>query len=284
MHLLGAWAASRATPVAWHLLDFVSTRRAMSALLRRSAGRCAAAVAVSDAVAGDARTVLGPALRVETVHNAVDLRRFTPDGPTLALHEAAGMPREPVGTVSVGLVATMGVWKGHAEFLRAVARVPREIPLRAYVVGGGIYRTGGSEVSVDGLRRLAAELGIAGRVGFTGFVADPAAAMRGLDVVVHASTQPEPFGLVIAEAMACGRAVIASAAGGAAEIISPGHDALAVAPGDVNGLARAIRQLATDGMLRATLARHGRETAVRRFDRARLASALSPLYRSLLSQ
>ncbi|HEY7769709.1 glycosyltransferase family 4 protein [Longimicrobium sp.] len=284
MHLLGAWAASRATPVVWHLHDFVSTRRAMSALLRRSAGRCAAAVAVSDAVAVDARTVLGAGLRVETVHNAVDLHRFTSDGPTLALHDAAGMPPEPVGTVRVGLVATMGVWKGHAEFLRAVARVPREIPLRAYVVGGGIYRTQGSEVSVDGLRRLAAELGIADRVGFTGFVADPAAAMRGLDVVVHASTQPEPFGLVIAEAMACGRAVIASAAGGAAEIISPGHDALAVAPGDVDGLARAIRQLATDGMLRATLARQGRETAVRRFDRARLASALSPLYRSLLSQ
>ena len=284
MHLLGAWAAPRATPVAWHLHDFVSARRAMSALLRRSAGRCAAAVAVSDAVAADARSVLGPGVRVQTVHNAVDLGRFSPQGPALPLHEAAGMPPEPVGTVSVGLVATMGVWKGHAEFLRAVARVPREIALRAYVVGGGIYHTEGSEVSVDGLRRLAAELGVADRVGFTGFVADPAAAMRDLDVVVHASTQPEPFGLVIAEAMACGRAVIASAAGGAAEIVTPGHDALAVAPGDVDGLARAIRQLATDWMLRVDLGRHGRETAVRRFDRARLAAARSPLYRSLLAE
>jgi hypothetical protein len=52
----------------------------------------------------------------------------------------------------------------------------------------------------------------------------------------------------------------------------------------VNGLARAIRQLATDWMLRGALARQGRETALRRFDRARLASALSPLYRSLLSE
>ena len=50
--------------------------------------------------------------------------------------------------------------------------------------------------------------------------------MRALDVVVHASTQPEPFGLVIAEAMACGRAVVVSSGGGAAEIVTPGEDAL----------------------------------------------------------
>jgi glycosyltransferase involved in cell wall biosynthesis len=256
----------------------------MSALLRRSVGGCAAAVAISEAVAADARAALGTGPRVETIHNAVDLQRFSPAGPTLALHELAGMPPEPVGTVSVGLVATMGVWKGHDEFLRAVAGVPRELPLRAYVVGGGIYRTAGSEVSVAALRQLAAELGIADRVGFTGFVADPAAAMRDLDVVVHASTRPEPFGLVIAEAMACGRAVIASAAGGAAEIITPGHDALAVGPGDVDGLSRAIRRLVSDWMLCAALGRNGRETAVRRFDRARLAPALCRLYRSLSAE
>ncbi|HEU4885102.1 MAG TPA: glycosyltransferase, partial [Longimicrobium sp.] len=91
------------------------------------------------------------------------------------------------------------------------------------------------------------------------------------------------FGLVIAEAMASGRAVVASAAGGAGEIVTPGHDALAVAPGDVEGLAEAIRQLALDPVLRDRLGRAGRETAVRRFDRARLAAEVAPLYRSLTS-
>lgn len=68
--------------------------------------------------------------------------------------------------------------------------------------------------------------------------------MRALDIVVHASTQPEPFGLVIAEAMACGRAVIASQAGGAAEIIDPGENALGLPPGDAAVLAERIVQLA----------------------------------------
>ncbi|HEX2080277.1 MAG TPA: glycosyltransferase family 4 protein [Longimicrobium sp.] len=281
MHLLGARAAHASARVVWHLHDFVSRRRAMAGLLRRSASRVAGAVAVSDAVAADAASVCGPGAPVRTVYNAVDLDRFRPVGTALDLDAAAGLSPAPEGTLRIGLVATMGVWKGHAVFLRALAALPRELPVRGYVVGGGIYHTAGSEVGADELRRLAAELGIADRVGFTGFVDEPAAAMRALDVVVHASTQPEPFGLVIAEGMACGRAVVAAAAGGAAEIVTPGHDALAVRPGDVDGLADAIRQLATDPVLRLRLGRAGRDTALRRFDRARLAAELIPLYRSL---
>lgn len=280
MHLLGAWAAPRGARVVWHLHDFVSSRRAMAGLLRRSAGRAAAAVAVSDAVARDAAAVCG-ALPIRTVYNAADLARFAPGGSAMDLDAAAGMPPAPAGTVRVGLVATMGRWKGHAVFLRAVAALPPELPVRAYVVGGGIYRTAGSEVDADELRRLAAELGIADRVGFTGYVDEPAAAMRALDVVVHASTQPEPFGLVIAEGMACGRAVIATAAGGAGEIVTPGHDALAVPSGDAAALSRAIHDLAADPYLRDRLGRAGRATALRRFDRARLAAEVAPLYRSL---
>ncbi|HEU0300256.1 MAG TPA: glycosyltransferase family 4 protein [Longimicrobium sp.] len=283
MHLLGARAAPASARVVWHLHDLVSRRRAMAGLLRRSAGRVDGVVAVSDAVAGDAASVLGRSVPIRTLHNAVDLDRFHPIGPVLDLDAAAGLPPAPEGTIRVGLVATMGVWKGHAVFLRALAALPGELPVRGYVVGGGIYHTAGSEVGADELRRLAAELVIEDRVGFTGFVDEPAAAMRALDVVVHASTQPEPFGLVIAEGMACGRAVIATAAGGAAEIVTPGHDALAVQPGDVEGLAEAIRQLATDPVLRDRLGRAGRDTALRRFDRARLAAELIPLYRSLVS-
>jgi glycosyltransferase involved in cell wall biosynthesis len=283
MHLLGARAAPAGAKVVWHLHDFVSTRRAMAGLLRRSAARVDGVIAVSRSVAEDAAFVVGTEVAVRTVYNAVDLDRFRLIGPVMDLDAAAGMGPAPAGTIRVGLVATMGRWKGHGVFLRAIAALPPELPVRAYVVGGGIYRTAGSEVRADDLRRQAAALGIAERVGFTGFAEDAASAIRALDVVVHASTQPEPFGLVIAEAMASGRAVVASAAGGAGEIVTPGHDALAVAPGDVEGMAEAIRQLALDPVLRDRLGRAGRETAVRRFDRARLAAEVAPLYRSLTS-
>jgi glycosyltransferase involved in cell wall biosynthesis len=232
-------------------------------------------------VADDVRRVCGPGVRVVVVHNAVDLARFAPDGARAPLDALAGMPAAPSSTVRVGLVATMGLWKGHEVFLRALSLIPAEVDVRGYVVGGRIYATAGSEVDPEALRRTAAALGIAGRVGFTGFVDDPAAAMRALDVVVHASTQAEPFGLVIAEAMACARPVVVSAAGGAAEIVEDGVDALAAAPGDVRGLAAAIRRLAEDAGLRARMGAAARARAERGFDRARLAREVAPLYRSL---
>lgn len=283
MHAMAARSLPPGAKLVWHLHDFTSARPLMREVLLREAPRAAAALAVSRAVADDARAICGPGLDVRVVYNAVDLERFRPDGPALALHELAGMPAEGPGTVRVGLVATMGMWKGHEVFLRALAALPADLPVRGYVVGGGIYQTRGSETPLEGLKALAAELGISDRVGFTGFVDDPAAAMRALDVVVHASTHPEPFGLVIAEAMACGRAVVVSAAGGAAEIVQPGRDALAFSPGDVEGLAWNLRRLVSDPKLRARLGQAGRKTAEKRFDRARLGAEVAPLYERIVS-
>ena len=281
VHVAGAMAMPPGARLVWHVHDYVAARRLMAGALRRLAPRASAAIAVSRSVGEDVRAVCGPALRVEVVHNAVDLDRFTPDGPRAPLHELAGMAVPSPDAVSVGLVATMGLWKGHHVFLHALAHLPADLPVRGYVVGGRIYATAASEVDPEALRRLAAELEIADRVGFTGFVDDAPAAMRALDVVVHASVQPEPFGLVIAEAMACARPVIVSAAGGAAELVHDGADALAVPPGDVEALAAAIGRLAEDRALRERLGAAGRATAERDFDRARLARQVAPLYRSL---
>jgi glycosyltransferase involved in cell wall biosynthesis len=121
-------------------------------------------------------------------------------------------------------------------------------------------------------------------VGFTGFVPDAAQAMRALDVVVHASTDPEPFGLVIAEGMACARAVVVSRAGGAAEITTPGVDALAFAPGDAGQLAECLLSLAANAALRRRLGDAGRATAERVFDRGRMVAEMTPVYESLVSR
>ena len=138
------------------------------------------------------------------------------------LDALAGLPPAAEGTVRVGLIATFSRWKGHDTFLRAVASLPASVRIRPYIVGGALYDTDGSQYSAIELRRLAATYGLADRVGFTGFVESADQAMRALDIVVHASTSPEPFGLVIAEAMACGRALVTSATGGAGGARAPG--------------------------------------------------------------
>lgn len=265
-HLVSRVAVPRGVPVVWHLHDFYGLRPAAAQLLRRASSRVRAGIAVSRAVAADAAKVL-PGVRVEVIPNAVDLTRFAP-GPGDDLDALAGLPPAPAGTVRVGLVATYARWKGHLTFLdaaRQIADAPSVPPVRWYVVGGPIYRTAAQFTEAE-LRAAAAERALTDRVGFIPFRDDPAGVYRALDVVMHASTLPEPFGLTVAEAMACGRAVVVSAAGGAAERFTDGQDGLGVSPGDAAGLAAAVAKLAGDAALRTRLGAAARETAAARFD------------------
>jgi glycosyltransferase involved in cell wall biosynthesis len=280
MHVLGAWAKPRDSKVLWHLHDYIARRALTAKLLRYSAHRCAAAIANSRSVADDMRTVCGSALPVHPVWNAVDLNRFSPRGPQLDLDAMSGLP-SATDVIRVGLIATFARWKGHPTFLRALAMLPPSLRVRGYVIGGPVYETAGSQVTLEELRQEAISLGLATRVGFTGMVPDSSAAMRALDVVVHASTDPEPFGLVIAEAMACGKPVITSGAGGARELAEPGVNALVHTPGDAADLARAIETLTSNASLRARIGEAGRATAERSFTRRRLASELTPIYEGL---
>ena len=283
MHVLGAWASS-GPDLVWHLHDYLGSRRMTTRLLRWRhwcPGRPATVVANSASVAADATRALANGTRVVTLRNGVDLDRFSIAGARANLDAMCGLPQAPANTIRVGLVATLARWKGHATFLDAIARLPAHLPVRAYIVGDAVYQTEGSQYSLDELRERARSLGVADRVGFTGFVHTPEATFRALHVVVHASTAPEPFGLVIAEAMACGRPIIVSNAGGAAEIVTPGVDALVHTPGDATDLAAQIAALAGDSELRARIGRAARVTAERSFDRARLATQLIPIYRSI---
>jgi glycosyltransferase involved in cell wall biosynthesis len=219
------------------------------------------------------------------VPNVVDTDEFSPGPGAADLDALAGMPAAPPGTARVGLVATYARWKGHLVFLEAAARLARERPglaARFYVVGGPVYQTG-AQFSAAELREQAAALGLAGSVGFVGFQERPAAVYRALDVVVHASTRPEPFGLVIAEAMACGRAVVAARAGGAAELFAPGEEALGVPPGDPAALAAAVAALAGDPDLGRRLGVAARAAAVRRFAQGRLGPQLRDAYQGFLT-
>jgi glycosyltransferase involved in cell wall biosynthesis len=275
-HVIGARVARR-MPLVWHMHEYVGRRPVTRALLRRHTARTSAIVANSASVAADVQQALAPPRAVRVIHNAVNLEVFSPEGSWADLDTLSGLPHASPPVIRVGLVGTFARWKGHATFLRALARLPRGLPIRGYVIGAPIYDTAGSQYSVIELKRLAAELGLTERVGFTGFLS-PASALRSLDVVVHASTRPEPFGLVVAEAMACAKAVVVSAAGGATELFEAERDALAHAPGDETGLARCITRLASDSGLRRRLGEHARQTAQRRFAATRLGRELVALY------
>jgi glycosyltransferase involved in cell wall biosynthesis len=283
-HVTTARIAPARSAVVWHLHEYIGPRQLTRQLLRRYASRCAAGVANSRSVASDARRALEAAAPISVVHNAVDVEHFAPAGPVADLDALTGTDRPAPGTVRIGLVATFARWKGHETFIRAIAALPRDASIRAYIVGGGVYDTEASQFTIEELKRLAGVHGVADRILFTGFIDDPAPVYRALDVVVHASSQPEPFGLVIAEAMACGRAVIMSNAGGASELVSPGADAVAHDAGDAGDLADAMQRLIVDAPLRARLGRAARASAVSRFDLDRFAREFEEVYRSAIDR
>jgi glycosyltransferase involved in cell wall biosynthesis len=281
MHLLGARVRPPRAKLVWHLHDYPAARRLTARLLASQIHRCDAMLANSESVATDARRRFGAGVPVHTIYNAVDLERFNPAGPRADLDALAGLPPLGAAGIRIGLVGTFARWKGHGVFLDALARLRDLANVRGYIVGGPIYQTDASQYSREQLRALADTLGLGDTVGITGKVDDVSAVLRALDIAVHASTEPEPFGLVIAEAMACGRPVVISRAGGAAEIAQGG--AVFHEPGNSAELAARLRELAGDPVRRASLGVAGREAAVRLFSRTRLRETLIPVYEAVVA-
>jgi len=281
-HLLAGLCAPARARLVIHLHDFVSARRASRRLLpalRRVRPR-AVFIANSQAVARDF-THIAPGADVRTIYNVVDTSYFRegaaePDW----LAAQAGLEAPAPETTTFGLVATYARWKGHGLFIEAAGLLTKarpELPVRFYVVGGPIYETLGSQVSTSELVQQARTAAIDSHFGLVPFQEDIARVYRTLNVVVHASTQPEPFGRTIIEAMACARPVIVARAGGAAELFEEGVNALGFEPGNAASLAEAmVRMIEPD--VRAGLGRSARQHAEVGFGRARLASQLQRVY------
>jgi glycosyltransferase involved in cell wall biosynthesis/GT2 family glycosyltransferase len=168
------------------------------------------------------------------------------------------------------MVGRLAPWKGQDVFLQAFAHAFGTGNERAVVAGSAMF---GEDDYAQGLKALADDLGIAEQVEFAGFVPDVDDVLARVDVLVHASVLPEPFGQVVVEGMAIGLAVIAAAAGGPAEVITDGVDGVLVAPGDVDALARAMRALASDPERRRELG-HAAHARAADFASDRVAAAV----------
>ena len=185
----------------------------------------------------------------------------------------------PRGSLVVGLVGRISPWKGQDVFLQAIHQIYKEFPeVRFEIIGSALF---GEENYENSLRSLSTELGLDGCVEFCGFVREVQRHIAKLDVLVHASTIPEPFGQVIIEGMAAGKPVIASSGGGAMEIIVDGVSGLLVPMNDSNALAAAIKNLLGDAALRSQLGAGGRQRVQDSFRIEQTAAKMSQIYSEL---
>ena len=163
-------------------------------------------------------------------------------------------PRHDSGSVGsrfkVACIGRISPWKGQDLFLRAFALAFAGGEEQALIVGAPLF---GEDEYERLLQDLPAELGISGQVELRGFQEDVAAVLQEVDVVVHTSLIPEPFGQVVAEAMASGKCVIASAEGGPASLINDGVDGLLCEPGNAESYAKALLRVRRDASLRGLL-------------------------------
>jgi glycosyltransferase involved in cell wall biosynthesis len=155
------------------------------------------------------------------------------------------------GPLKFGVVGRLTQWKGQDLFLRAFARAFPDSSERAVVVGGALFGEA-EDAYAQELRRLALALGIDRRVEFRGHRQDVWDELSRLDVLVHASITPEPFGQVILEGMAAGVPVIAAGAGGPVEILQDDVTGVLYRPADERALADSMVRM-TDAALRERL-------------------------------
>ncbi len=253
--IVAALAGRRcARPVVWHLRDLLGWPH-FSALNTRAAVSLAnwgaARVITNSQATADAFVAAGGKRRlVRVVHNGIDPAPF--DAVSDAAAQALRAQLAPGAAHVMAVFGRLHAWKGQQVAIDAMARLPVDCHL--WVVGAPLFGEHEFEAS---LRVQAERLGVASRVRFLGFRDDIAPLMRAADVVVHASTFPEPFGRVVVEGMLARRPVVATAAGGIAEIIADGVTGVLVPPGDAPAMAGAIAALRADPARAASIALAG---------------------------
>jgi len=264
---------------------FVITRHVLFPLSRihkLTLARVSRVIAVSGAVARSLQAQgIFPAKNIVTIPNGIDLGRFNITKREQARGELLERPGSGSTKYLVGTVGELRPLKGLEDFLRAAAVVAKEMDDVDFVIAGrDATRAGEHRVRLE---RLSEELGLRGRVHFTGWLVDVAPLLRELDIFISPS-HTEAFGLSIVEAMASGLSVIATRTEGAQEIIEDGVNGLLVAVGDSEQMATATLALVKDEARRRELGARAQKSVQSRFSLERMASAVEQVYSEALNE
>ncbi len=180
----------------------------------------------------------------------------------------------------IGLLGRIVPWKGQHIFLEAAKQLTdRGVKAHFQVIGAPLF--GEAEYEAQ-LRQQAVSLG--DRVSFLGFRSDVPELLRGLDILVHCSVTPEPFGQVVIEGMAEGLPVVASDGGGVQEIIEQGVNGLRTPMGNASALADALERLLRDPKTASALGQAAYKHVREKFTAAHSARAVESFYQELLGR
>ncbi|MBV8281655.1 MAG: glycosyltransferase family 4 protein, partial [Candidatus Eremiobacteraeota bacterium] len=249
-------------PLLVHLHDIIGAQhfnRLNSWLVVTGANLANGIVSNSEASAAAYRKAGGKNRNLKVIPNGFAVERFETNvsAASQALRKSLGAEHRAL----VGLFGRIASWKGQKVLIEALSKLPDVIGV---VVGDALF-TGEDQQYKRELLILAQKLGVRDRLQLVGFQTDILPYLRAVDVVVHCSTSPEPFGRVIVEAQLAGKPVIATKGGGPSEIIENRVTGILVNPNDPSELGEEIRELLGKPEFAAELASNGRQAAIRRF-------------------
>lgn len=213
---------------------------------------------------------------VVEIPNGVDVQQFHPDVPDITVRKRYNLSPNTHIILFVGGLDRAHHFKGVWQLLNTFARLTHD-DLRLMIVGSGDMQSQ--------YEQHARELGVVDRTIFTGRIAheDLPPYFAAADIVVLPSFPPESFGLVLIEANAVGKAVIASNIPGVRSVVQDGYNGLLVEPGDENALAQAFQRLLDDPALRLTLGRNGRRKVEAVYTWPAIVERLECIYEEVLA-
>lgn len=237
-----------------------------------------AIVAASDFVAALVRKALPATTRIEIIPRGVDLLRFDPAAVRTEklVRQMQDWRADDLSAVIL-MPGRVSPGKGHDILLRAMARMTNKQATLLIVA-----RDEDNSKYRETLLKLIAELHLEGRARFVGYAPDMPVAYMLADVVVVPSRTPEAFNSICAEALAMGRPVVATRAGGTPDIIVDGETGWLVPPADPDALARALdHALSLDEAARVRLGEASRLHITVHFALARVGERMINLYQEL---
>lgn len=215
---------------------------------------------------------------VMTLHDAVDTHIFTPDNTA-----GTAVRREfhiDDTDVLVGFVGRFSPGKGHEDLLRAAAMIRTQHPrTRFLIVGEASF---GEQAYEKEIRDLASSLDLGDTVTFAGFRSDVPAVMAAFDILAFPS-HAESFGVVLIEAMAMGKPVVATNCDGVIDIVVDGETGIMVPPKEPGQLAAGLAALIADPGKRQRMGSAGRRRVEEHFDQERQITRLEALYAELFA-
>jgi glycosyltransferase involved in cell wall biosynthesis len=245
---------------------------------RRLAKGLRAVVCISSAVRENFLKLGLGHLRLFTIHNGLDPDEMRVTRPPEDIRRELGVSSS---ARLIGIVGNIKPWKGQEVVIRAAAQLREEFPeLVCLLIGDTSPDDAAYRVKIN---NMVDELGLHDHVIVTGFRTDVANYVNALEIQIHASVLPEPFGRVLLEAMSLGKPLVASNDGAVPEIVVHGETGFLFEPGNFEALAERLRVLLRDPALAAAFGRKGRERLEAQFSIKHNVQETERLYQQLLA-